>query len=68
MRIDVVDPIHRQEPMLAVGRRIAPGELDGVGSFDTVDGADVNAIRSDDLHVFLNFTGVEHVNLRLTPG
>src|SRR3989304_2404251 len=52
--IDVIDPVHRDEVMLSAGAEILLRKLDAVLAFQMIDGADVLAVRSQYLHVFVN--------------
>ena len=52
--IDPLDPGQRNEVMLAARRLIGLGQLDLIGAFHVIDGADMNAVGTHDLHVRRN--------------
>jgi hypothetical protein len=58
--IDMIDPRHRNEMMLPVGRTVL-GELDLVAAFQVIDLADVLAVEIDHIHMFLNLRNVCHL-------
>ena len=60
MRVDVVDPVHRDEVVLALGGGVLLGQLDAVLAFYVVDGADVLPIGSQHFHVFVDIGGHRH--------
>jgi hypothetical protein len=58
--VDVVDPGQRNQVMLTAGFRIAFRQLDVAGTFQVIHGADVLAVGTQDFHVFLDVSFVEH--------
>src|SRR5262245_39037091 len=65
LAVHVIDPIDRNEMMMAAGFRIVLGQHDTVAAFLVVDGADMFTVRSNHFHVFLNVQTFEHVILPL---
>jgi hypothetical protein len=47
--------------MVAMRSTVGPGHLDSI-AFDLVDGADVDAVGTDDFHLFPDLAEVGHVH------
>src|SRR5262245_58617052 len=62
LAVHIIDPIDRNEMMMAAGFRIVLGQHDTVAAFRMVDDSNMFTIRSNDFHVFLNVQALEHVN------
>jgi hypothetical protein len=54
MFVDVIDPIHRNEMVLAVGCRVGLGQLDEFATLEMVHRADMLAVGTQHFHVILD--------------
>ena len=59
MRVDMIDPIHRDEVVTAI-IRIALRQLDAVSALQMIDGSHMIAIGSSDFHMFANLSWIQH--------
>src|SRR5262249_21390749 len=65
LAVHIIDPIDRNEMMMAAGFRIVLGQHDTVAAFFMVDGSDMFTVRSNHFHMFLNVQTFEHMILLL---
>src|SRR5438105_2824546 len=63
MLVDMIDPRQRDEMVLAARLRIVLGQLDHIPALQTVNGANVPAIGTEHLHVFLDHHWCNHLIL-----
>ena len=65
--VDMVDPRERNKMMLAVRIGVGLRQLHLILAFKMVHGADVHAVGTENLHVFLNHHRCDHLLLHCFP-
>src|SRR5262249_18899153 len=65
--VHVIDPIDRDEVLLAARFRIVLAQYDTVGGLQVVDRANVFAVQAHNFHVLLNAQTFEHIAPPLLP-